>query len=352
VVGAEQGRLLGDQGATVYKVENAAYPDGSRQSFDGSRLSIPFAVGHRNKLGLGLNLRTEGGRQVLLDLVAKSDVVLSNFKPGTLASLGLDFDTLSQVNPRIIMVDSSAFGPSGPWSKRLGYGPLVRASAGLTSMWKHADDLAGFCDAVTVYPDHTAARFGAIATMALLIRRLCTGQGGTASVAQMEVMLGQFAESIALEASPIGKDTDALSKVGSGVYPAAGDDEWVVIDIRDDGDWQTVSALIGLTDLTDVERLASAEARSKHRDEVDQRLTDASPSALIEPANARPSPLALFSFNWNAAALALSTTLAKAPSNVSASIGFLVIACPPQVNVGPTVRASSRACGILAHVTK
>jgi crotonobetainyl-CoA:carnitine CoA-transferase CaiB-like acyl-CoA transferase len=273
VVGAEQGRLLGDQGATVYKVENAAYPDGSRQSFDGSRLSIPFAVGHRNKLGLGLNLRTEGGRQVLLDLVAKSDVVLSNFKPGTLASLGLDFDTLSQVNPRIIMVDSSAFGPSGPWSKRLGYGPLVRASAGLTSMWKHADDPAGFCDAVTVYPDHTAARFGAMATIALLIRRLCTGQGGTASVAQMEVMFGQFAESIALEASPIGKGNDALPKVGGGVYPAAGDDEWIVIEIRDDRDWQTVSALIGLTDLTDVERLASAEARSEHRDEVDQRLT-------------------------------------------------------------------------------
>ena len=87
-------------------------------------------------------------------LAAVSDIVLSNFKPGTLESLGLGYAELSAVNPEIIMADSSAFGPSGPWSRRMGYGPLVRASSGLTDLWRYPGVEDSYSDASTIYPDH------------------------------------------------------------------------------------------------------------------------------------------------------------------------------------------------------
>src|SRR6202012_4264487 len=90
VVGAEGGRLLADQGADVIKVENAAFPDGSRQNRAGGLVWPPFAPGHHNKRSLGLNVRDPEGKTLLLKLVETTDVLLSNFKGGTLESLGLD----------------------------------------------------------------------------------------------------------------------------------------------------------------------------------------------------------------------------------------------------------------------
>ena len=81
-------------------------------------------------LSLGLNLRSPAGSALFVQLVAKSDVILSNFKPGTLESLGLGYDMLRNINPQLVVADSSAFGASGPWAERMGYGPLVRASTG------------------------------------------------------------------------------------------------------------------------------------------------------------------------------------------------------------------------------
>jgi crotonobetainyl-CoA:carnitine CoA-transferase CaiB-like acyl-CoA transferase len=147
VVGAETGRLFADLGADVIKVENRAFPDGSRQSMDGSVLTGGFAYGHRGKRGLGLDLRSAEGRALFLDLVRHSDVVLSNFKPGTMESLGLGYADLAAVNPGIVVAESSAFGPTGPWSRKMGYGPLVRAAVGLSGLWRYADDPEGFSSA-------------------------------------------------------------------------------------------------------------------------------------------------------------------------------------------------------------
>ncbi|WP_066623746.1 CaiB/BaiF CoA-transferase family protein [Brevundimonas vesicularis] len=243
VVGAEQGRLLADQGADVVKVESRAYPDGNRQSYLTYGLSVSFAAGHRNKRSLGLNLRDPAGRRLFLDLASRADVILSNFKPGTLEGLGLDYQTVSQVNPRVVMVDSSAFGASGPWSGRMGYGPLVRAATGLTLAWRYPDDPEGFSDSTTIYPDHVAARVGALATVALLIRRLRTGRGGTASIAQSEIMLAHFAEEIAQ--SSVGEDYGAQTDWPCGVYQTQGDDDWCVVTVRNTADWMATCRLIG-----------------------------------------------------------------------------------------------------------
>jgi crotonobetainyl-CoA:carnitine CoA-transferase CaiB-like acyl-CoA transferase len=246
VVGAETGRLLADLGADVVKIESAAFPDGSRQTWLKIGLSSSFGAGHRNKRSLGLNLKSDEGKALLRRMVADADVMLSNFKPGTLESLGLGYAELSRINPRLIAVESSAFGATGPWSKRMGYGPLVRAAAGLTAMWRYPDDPESFSDSVTIYPDHVCGRIGASAVMALLARRQRTGRGGHVDVAQAEVMLAQLATEVAGTALGMAGSEDAQS----GVFPAKGEDEWCVVTPRGEADRQRLSAVIGSQDLT------------------------------------------------------------------------------------------------------
>lgn len=240
VVGAEAGRMFADGGADVIKVESTAFPDGSRQSYLPYGLSASFAAGHRNKRSLGLDLRQEEGRALFLDLVRQADVLLSNFKPGTMESLGLGADVLAEANPRLVMADSSAFGPTGPWARRLGYGPLVRAATGLSRMWRYEDDPESFSDAVTVYPDHVAGRISAIGALALLVRRERTARGGVASVSQAEVMLSQFAAPLT---------SDEGDGPVSAVLPAAGEDEWcVVTNEGGTGDFAAIARRIAETD--------------------------------------------------------------------------------------------------------
>jgi crotonobetainyl-CoA:carnitine CoA-transferase CaiB-like acyl-CoA transferase len=276
VVGAEQGRLLADLGADVVKVETASFPDGSRQSVSGV-LSASFAVGHRNKRSLGLNLRHADGKALFLRLAAKADVIFSNFKPGTLESLGIDGATLARANPGLVTVESSAFGSSGPWSARMGYGPLVRAAAGVTEAWRYPDDAESYSDSITVYPDHAAGRAGAIAALALLIRRLGDGRGGAAKISQLEVMLDQFTAEIAAadlinEAPPTPPDGPW------GVYRAAGDDDWCVVTVRNDEDWRRLAGVIGCHD----PRFQSRQGRLEHRGAI-----DAAVSKWMRPRRAR-----------------------------------------------------------------
>lgn len=278
VAGAEAGRLLADQGAEVIKVENKAFPDGGRQSLTGDLMTASFAQGHRNKESFGVNLRSDKGRELFKQLVAKSDVVLSNFKPGTLASLGLDYDVLSRINPRIIMMDSSALGNTGPQSRSLGYGPLVRASTGLTSLWSYPDVPNSFSDGVTIYPDHTAARVAVVGVMALLIRRERTGAGGTVSVSQAELFLNSNAYNFLRESLCPGSFT-ARGNVSEflapeGVYACAGEDEWCAVSVRDDEEWRRLLQLIGREDLLADVGLATVAGRIARRAEVDAIVSE------------------------------------------------------------------------------
>lgn len=248
VAGGELGRLFADLGARVVKVESATYPDGLRQTAPGQAMSTSWALTHRNELSFGVDLRHPKGAEIFGMLVGRADAVFANFKPGTLGALGFSFEALRAINPTLVLAESSAFGDAGPWSDRMGYGPLVRASTGITRLWRGADkqQSAQFFDATTIFPDHVAARITAIATLAALIRRERTGTGAHVHISQAEVAVNQLAVEYVVEAAaqaglPITEDPAVHA-----VCPCAGEDEWCVVSVRDESDRAALAALIGI----------------------------------------------------------------------------------------------------------
>jgi crotonobetainyl-CoA:carnitine CoA-transferase CaiB-like acyl-CoA transferase len=278
VAGGELGRLFADLGAEVIKVESATYPDGLRQTRAGQPMSESFALTHRNEYGMGLNLRDPTGADLFGRLVATADAVFANFKPGTLASLGFSYEKLRALNPGVVLAESSAFGDTGPWSVRMGYGPLVRASTGITGLWtSEQTDAAGFYDATTIFPDHVVARVTAIATLSALICRDRTGAGAHVHISQAEAAVNQLDTRYATEAArtldlPVRDDPDI-----HGVYPCAGDDEWCVISIRSDDELRALATTMGRPGLRRDEVVAAVSAwtRTLDKAEVTRHLQDA-----------------------------------------------------------------------------
>lgn len=255
VAGGELGRLFADLGAEVIKVESATYPDGLRQTSPGQPMSRSWALTHRNESSLGLDLRRPDGAAIFRRLVSASDGVFANFKPGTLDSLGFSYDELCGLNPRIVLAESSAFGSTGPWSGRMGYGPLVRATTGVSRLWTSDDaDDAGFYDSTTIFPDHVVARITAIATLAVLVNRHDADAGAHVHISQAEAAVNQLATSYVTDAArAAGLDVDDDDAVHA-VYPCAGDDEWCVISVRSDDD------RVALAKVMCVDELASSRA--------------------------------------------------------------------------------------------
>jgi crotonobetainyl-CoA:carnitine CoA-transferase CaiB-like acyl-CoA transferase len=199
-----------------------------------------------------MDLRHPSGAGIFERLVAGADAVFANFKPGTLASLGFSYDRLRELNPRIVLAERSAFGANGPWSARMGYGPLVRATTGVTWLWTSENAPHGsFYDATTIFPDHVAARITAIAALAAVVGRQHTGIGAHVHISQAEAAVNQLATAYVAEAAraahlPIADDPGLHA-----VYPCDGDDEWCVISLRDDDDRAALASVTGGADVSD-----------------------------------------------------------------------------------------------------
>ena len=293
VIGNEIGRLLADLGADVIKIENRAFPDAARVGY-GGKLSHSFVAGSRNKRSVGVNLRTPEGAALLKRLVAEADVVLENFKPGTLEKLGLGYESLRAVKPDIVMLSTNALGSTGPWSRWLGYGPIVRSVSGITSLWRYPDDEVGFGEPTTIYPDHYGARVCAATVLAALIRRRRTAAGAYLESAQAEMIVNQLAD-VFLAAS-LGAGYGDPGAPG-GVYPCAGDDEWCVITVRDDEQWLALRRVLGdpawaAADSfgTVAQRVANAELLDRHLTEWTRTLA---PRAVMERLQAAGVPAAM-----------------------------------------------------------
>jgi crotonobetainyl-CoA:carnitine CoA-transferase CaiB-like acyl-CoA transferase len=250
-------RVMADYGATVVKVESARKLDLLRllppyYSFGTApENSASFACVNAGKQSLALDLSHPDGRQVALDLVDWADVVCEAFAPGAMQRLGLDYDTLRQRKPDLVMVSSSLYGHTGPYTAMAGYGTQGSGMAGII----HG---TGYPDRPPIGPagpftDFVAPRYQLVAILAALEHRDWTGQGHYIDLAQAESGLQAIAAAVA-RSSRHGTTLDREANTDPamrphGVYPAAGDDEWIAVAIRDAADWQAVCAVIGRDDL-------------------------------------------------------------------------------------------------------
>lgn len=276
VAGGELSRLFGDLGAQIIKVESAAYPDGLRQKRPGQAISESFARAHRNNLGMGLELRTPEGAAVFERLVGASDAVFANFKPGTLAALGFPYRRLAEINPALVLAESSAFGDTGPWSSRMGYGPLVRAATGVTRLWTSERDPGAsarhpFFDATTIFPDHVVGRITAIGALAALIRRHRSGCGARVHVSQAEAVINQLDTRYVMLAAEARHAHVVEAPRSHLVLSCRGDDEWCVASLTTEADRQAVSDLVGAADHDPVDAL-TRWARAHTPEEAAERL--------------------------------------------------------------------------------
>ncbi len=245
--------ILGDFGAEVIKVE-------SRQRLEVLKSLAPF-LGNieepdrclwahnlsRNNLGITVDLRHPQGRQLVLDLVRESDIVAENWTPGTMKKLGLDYETLRQVRPDLIMISPSAAGQWGPYSQINTYGTVLASLAGLDAINGYEGERpVAFGMAIT---DPIGGVLGAYAILAALRRRNETGQGSYIDFSQWEGMstgLGPLMLDYHWNRrvfAPMGNR--AADFVPHNVYPSKGQDRWVTIAVYSEREWQGLCRVIG-----------------------------------------------------------------------------------------------------------
>ncbi len=230
---------------------------------------------HRAKRSLTLDLSKPEGRDVLLRLVAASDVVVENMSPRVLPSLGLEYDRLRSINPDIILVSMPAFGATGPLRDRVSYGPGIDALSGLAHLTGYPD--RGPMQPANYYCDYNAGVLTAFATMAAIRHRDRTGEGQHVELAMLEGELQVVGEALldyTMNRRVQQRIGNAhLSMSPHGVYASAGDDRWIAIACENDAHWQQLCVVIGRNELAADARFADVVSRVRNRSELDQIIT-------------------------------------------------------------------------------
>lgn len=286
VAGPFCGRLLADFGAEVVKIED---PAGDPVRTMGKRFhgkSLYAASIFRNKALLALDLRQTRGREIARDMAQRADVLIENFRPGSLESWGLGYEQLSAVNPGLVMVRISGFGQDGPYSQRAGYGVIGEALSGLRHLTGDPDrPPARVAVSMTDYITGLYAAFGA--TMALLAR----GRNGRGQV--VDAALYESAFSFMEPWIPAYDKTGFVAnRCGSrlpestpnNLYPT-GDGQFIHVTAMGDAVFRRLAEAMGQPALAHDARFATATARSTHVDEIDDLIaqwTSARPLAELE----------------------------------------------------------------------
>jgi crotonobetainyl-CoA:carnitine CoA-transferase CaiB-like acyl-CoA transferase len=274
-VGVEASRLFGEYGAEVIKIESRTYPDFIRVILS-TEMSPSFASSSRSKRSFGVNLKEPEGLALVKRLVEKSDVIIENSKTGAMEGMGLSFETVKELNPRCAMVSSQLLGSRGAWKDWIGYGPSTQPVGGLVHLWNY-DDQDFPAGSGAIFPDHLAGRLVAINALALLAARGKNGPAGHGEVAQVEAvtgMLGDLLWKAGLEpgsVKPRGNRSDRGAPWGA--YPCAGEQQWCVITIRDDADWERLVEALGRPGWATEPAFAHADGRFDAQDALDEHLT-------------------------------------------------------------------------------
>jgi formyl-CoA transferase len=271
IAGPFCGQLLGDLGAEVIKVEPPGVGDPMREW--GQGLPVWWPVIARNKKSVTLNLREPEGQALLKRLVADADVLIENFRPGTLEKWGLGYDVLADLNPRLVMARVSGFGQTGPYAHRAGYGSIGEAMGGIRYLAGDADrppSRVGLS-----IGDSLAATFACLGVLAALHHRDRSGRGQVVDSAIYEAVLAMMESTIPeyTEGGIIRERSGAiLPKIApSNVYPT-GDGEMILIGANQDSVFGRLCDAMGQAQLADDPRYASHGARGEHQVELDERI--------------------------------------------------------------------------------
>ncbi len=247
-VGVEIGRMFAEQGADVIKIESITYPDFIRMQ-TGAYNTPSFTSSSRSKRGFGVNAKTGGGRGALLALARVSDLAVENNAAGVMDHLGLGFTAMHQANPDLVMFSSHLMGSSGPWADWRGYGPSTLGPSGILRLWDYPDSDAP-AGGATIFPDQFVGRLGAVASLAAIIgRERGVTSGCHLELAQVEGAAGAVGDLLAAEALvpgtalALGSGHESASPWG--MFPCAGEDQWVAITCRDDADWRGLVVAMG-----------------------------------------------------------------------------------------------------------
>lgn len=228
----------------------------------------------RNKRSLCLDVKAPGGTELLHRLVKESDVVLNNYSPRGVRSLGIDHQTLSAINPEIITVSMSGYGATGPQASHFSLGPILETHAGLASLTGYPDD--GPLRVGVAFPDPAGGLLGTVATLGALWQRATTGQGQAVDLSQLETLLPVIGDQI-LATSVTGRQPERLgnrsaSFAPQGVYPCGGDDHWLALTVRSDEEWRQLVDLIAEPSLERA-RDASVDDRRADHDNIDAAIS-------------------------------------------------------------------------------
>jgi len=257
--------ILGDLGADIIKVEMPGVGDDSRQFGPYQKdESAYFMSINRNKRSMTLNLKEEKGKKLLLEMVKHVDVVVENFRPGTMEKLGLGYDVLREINPRIIYAAASGFGHTGPYSKRAAYDAIVQAMGGIMSITGQRDGKP-----TRVGPsvgDITAGLFTAIGILAALIGRDKTGKGQKVDVAMLDCQVAILENAIARYVvsgeipKPIGNRHSSIVPF----EPFDTKDGELMIAAGNDALWIKFCEALGIEELSRDERFVTNPLRNKN----------------------------------------------------------------------------------------
>jgi formyl-CoA transferase len=276
LAGPFTGRMLGDFGAEIIKVEPPGKSDPMRdwgKAKDGVGLWWP--IQSRNKKSITLNLREEEGQNILKELIKDTDVVIENFRPGTMEKWNLSYETLSEINPKLIMVRTSGFGQTGPYKHRAGFGSVGEAMGGLRNV-------TGFTDrppsriGISI-GDTLAALFATIGCLVALHERERSGKGQVVDTALYESVFS-IMESIIPDYLLAGYIRERMGNILPGVAPSniyfTKDKTYIVIGANADGVFRRLCEAMEQPELADDSRFATHHARGENMKLLDSMIEE------------------------------------------------------------------------------
>lgn len=293
IAGPFAGRLLGDMGADVIKIESPDRPDPLRTWGQAERDGHRFfwTVHARNKRCVTLDLRVAEGRELFLELVEQADVVVENFRPGTLERWGLGFDVLSDRNPGLVLARVSGYGQTGPKAGSAGYASVAEAVSG----FRHLNGYPGQAPPRIALSlgDSLAGMFAAQGVLAALLAREKTGRGQVVDVALTESCLAVQESTIpdydvgGVVRQPSGTRLDGIAP--SNIYAVA-DGSWVVIAANQDTLFARLCEVMGVPELAQDPRFRTHVDRGRNQDELDEMIAawaaQQNPDMIVETLTA------------------------------------------------------------------